>query len=366
MLFYNERKNIFASPYLDGPLKYSDAYYTNIESLKLKHITRHGRDFSIVRIPYSFKLLMQELQTMNIQMRIITDENIEQLESMSYSNNINKLLSIENIDLKNVKQERINKMQNVKQKPAILRNTPEGEIKPNTPIPQEEQIRVQESSELNPEDIGALEAKDYNIGDIVYYIEDSKKLREWIIEELDVEADAIVIVSEDLSELSEDMNIHLSEDRLLIALESQDIRKKSIFEQQKQKPQQSTDQQSTAQQSTAQQSTAQQSTAQQQQGTNTLIPSILNETINTAQETINNAQQTIQTAQKRITDNISSAFTPSPPYNPATPSSPPYNPATPSSPPFNPATPSSPPFNPNAAEEDLEGQKTIIKRRNYY
>ena len=233
-----------------------------------------------------------------------------------------------------------------------LLNTPEGEIKPNTPIPQEEQIRVQESSELNPEDIGALEAKDYNIGDIVYYIEDSKKLREWIIEELDVEADAIVIVSEDLSELSEDMNIHLSEDRLLIALESQDIRKKSIFEQQKQKPQQSTDQQSTAQQSTA----------QQQQGTNTLIPSILNETINTAQETINNAQQTIQTAQKRITDNISSAFTPSPPYNPATPSSPPYNPATPSSPPFNPATPSSPPFNPNAAEEDLEGQKTIIKK----
>lgn len=294
-------------------------------------------------------------------MRIITDENIEQLESMSYSNNINKLLSIENIDLKNIKQERINKMQNVKQKPAILRNTPEGEIKPNTPIPQEEQIRVQESSELNPEDIGALEAKDYNIGDIVYYIEDSKKLREWIIEELDVESDVIVIVSDDLSELSEDMNIHLSEDRLLIALESEDIRKKSIFQQQQQqKPQQITGQQSTVQ--------------PQQQGTNTLIPSVLNETINTAQETINNAQQTIQTAQKRITENISSAFTPSPPYNPAVPSSPAYNPATTSSPPYNPAapssppftigsyTPSSPPYNPNAAEEDLEGQKTIIKK----
>ena len=34
---------------------------------------------------------MQELQTMNIQMRIITEKNIDQLESLSYSNNINKL-----------------------------------------------------------------------------------------------------------------------------------------------------------------------------------------------------------------------------------------------------------------------------------
>ena len=353
---YNERKNIFASPYLDGPLKYTDAYYTNIESLKLKHITRHGRDFSIVRIPYSFKLLMQELQTMNIQMRIITDDNIEQLESMSYSNNINKLLSIENVDLKNVKQERIKKMQNVKQKPAVLRNIPEGEVETKSPIQQEEQVRKQEFSELKPEDTGALEAKEYNIGDIVYYIEDSKKLREWIIEELDVESDVIVINSQDISELSDDMKVHLSDDRLVIALESEDIRKKSIFEkQQQQKPEESA----------AQQSTTQESTSQQQQGTNTLIPSVLNETINTAQETINNAQQTIQTAQKRITDNISSALTLSPPYNPATPSSSPYNPKSPSSsPPFTLGsyTPASPPFNPNEGEEDLEGQKTIIKK----
>jgi len=57
-----------------------------------------------LRIPYSFKLLIQELQAMNIQMRIITDENVDQLLSMSYSNNINKLLhneqerSTENMD----------------------------------------------------------------------------------------------------------------------------------------------------------------------------------------------------------------------------------------------------------------------------
>jgi hypothetical protein len=45
-----------------------------------------------VQIPYSFKLLIQELQTMNCVMRIITEDNINQIESMSFSNNY-KLLS---------------------------------------------------------------------------------------------------------------------------------------------------------------------------------------------------------------------------------------------------------------------------------
>jgi hypothetical protein len=35
---------------------------------------------------------MQELQTINMQMRIITEDNIEQMENMSYSKNISKLL----------------------------------------------------------------------------------------------------------------------------------------------------------------------------------------------------------------------------------------------------------------------------------
>jgi hypothetical protein len=39
---------------------------------------------------------------MNVQMRIITDENIDQLTSMSYSNNINKLLKTDEKDIKNV------------------------------------------------------------------------------------------------------------------------------------------------------------------------------------------------------------------------------------------------------------------------
>ena len=59
--------------------------------MNIDKITRFGRSFSIVRVPYSFKLLMQELMTMNVSMRIITEDNIDQLDSMSYSKTINKL-----------------------------------------------------------------------------------------------------------------------------------------------------------------------------------------------------------------------------------------------------------------------------------
>ncbi len=86
---YNESKNLFLSPYADGPIK----FHTNPDgTMAIQNLTKYGRSFSLVRIPYSFKLLIQELQIMNVQMRIITDENVDQLMSMSYSNNISKLL----------------------------------------------------------------------------------------------------------------------------------------------------------------------------------------------------------------------------------------------------------------------------------
>jgi len=93
---YNEDRNLFLSPYADGPINFS----TNPDGTQnITNLSRFGRSFSILRIPYSLKLLIQELQVMNVQMRIITDENVDQLLSMSYSNNINKLLN-ESGDLK--------------------------------------------------------------------------------------------------------------------------------------------------------------------------------------------------------------------------------------------------------------------------
>jgi len=86
---YNEPLNLFLSPHIDGPIKYKG---TIDGKINIENLSRFGRSFSIVRIPYTLKLLIQELQVMNVQMRIITESNIDQLVTMSYSNNVNKLL----------------------------------------------------------------------------------------------------------------------------------------------------------------------------------------------------------------------------------------------------------------------------------
>jgi DNA-directed RNA polymerase II subunit RPB2 len=86
---YNESYNLFLSPFADGPIKFNG---TLSDSLNIENVSKFGKSFSIVRVPYAFKLLIQELQTMNIQLRIITEENVNQLTSMSFSDNIEKLL----------------------------------------------------------------------------------------------------------------------------------------------------------------------------------------------------------------------------------------------------------------------------------
>jgi DNA-directed RNA polymerase II subunit RPB2 len=94
---YNPSQNIFLSPLADGPLQFKDSL-TGDKVIEVK--TVYGRSFSIVRIPYSLKLLIQELQVMNVQMRLITEENIDQLTNLSYgSGNLNKLLTAEGEEL---------------------------------------------------------------------------------------------------------------------------------------------------------------------------------------------------------------------------------------------------------------------------
>jgi hypothetical protein len=92
---YNPDNDVFMSPMADGPIQFNDALTDNP---KLVNITRFGRSFSVVQIPYSLKLLMQELQTMNCVMRVITEDNIDQIESMSFSDNY-KILSGQTQDI---------------------------------------------------------------------------------------------------------------------------------------------------------------------------------------------------------------------------------------------------------------------------
>jgi hypothetical protein len=99
---YNPAQNLFMSPMVDGPIQFSGSLTDAAASggaagagaagASVVHMTKFGRSFSIVRIPYCLKLLMQELIVMNVQMRIITEDNIDQLPSMSYSKNVYKVL----------------------------------------------------------------------------------------------------------------------------------------------------------------------------------------------------------------------------------------------------------------------------------
>ena len=75
---YNESYNLFLSPIADGPIRFSGSLTDN---LNIQNVSKFGRSFSILRIPYAFKLLMQELSTMNVQMRIITKDNIDQIST---------------------------------------------------------------------------------------------------------------------------------------------------------------------------------------------------------------------------------------------------------------------------------------------
>jgi DNA-directed RNA polymerase II subunit RPB2 len=97
---YNPSKNLFLSPMADGPIKFVGSIAEN--NIKVENITKHGRSFSIVCIPYTLKLLIQELQCANVALRIITDDNIEQIENMSFSKNIDLLLRKEDITVESI------------------------------------------------------------------------------------------------------------------------------------------------------------------------------------------------------------------------------------------------------------------------
>ena len=86
---YNPDINLFIGPMADGPIKFTGVLDDN---LNIEKITKYGRSFSLLRVPYAFKLLIQELATLNIQMRIITDKNIDQLLNLSFTHTVDTIL----------------------------------------------------------------------------------------------------------------------------------------------------------------------------------------------------------------------------------------------------------------------------------
>ena len=134
MAIYNPDKKLFISPMVDGPIKFSGSIDGN--NMNIINVTKHGRDFSIVDVPYSFKLLLQELNTINMQMRIITDDNIDHLENMTFSNNM-ELLGVGGSNNYRIKVKQMENEQLIENKtPSPEGDTPD--IPPSDTPPMEE------------------------------------------------------------------------------------------------------------------------------------------------------------------------------------------------------------------------------------
>ena len=112
---YNPSKDILFSPMVDGPIQYTSTTGGEVSGTQQVHVlSKYGRDFSIVAVPYAFKLFMHELMAMNIRMCIITEDNISQIENMGFSNSLDSLLFQKNAVPKMV----------IDQTRAILANQP--------------------------------------------------------------------------------------------------------------------------------------------------------------------------------------------------------------------------------------------------
>ena len=98
---YNPRQKLLFSPMADGPVQYTGSLETG--DMKLQQVTQHGRSFSLVKIPYVMKLFMQEMLAIGVQMRLITEDNIQQMENMSFSHNLDLIMASESHNQPQVK-----------------------------------------------------------------------------------------------------------------------------------------------------------------------------------------------------------------------------------------------------------------------
>jgi DNA-directed RNA polymerase II subunit RPB2 len=151
---YNPEKNLFLSPLADGPIKYTDAL--DGKSMNVEQVTKYGRSFSIVRVPYVFKLFMQELQTMNIRMALITEDNVNQFDSMNFSANISLLSGLKTPnDIVKQMIENKDAEEIVKRNKQVFRKIGKQEYTPEYAKPDV----LPTITPPNPSNVGILEAK---------------------------------------------------------------------------------------------------------------------------------------------------------------------------------------------------------------
>lgn len=91
---YNPAKHLFMSPMVDGPVQFTENL-SNSTTMEIRQVSKHGRSFSVICAPYAFKMLLQELLTANVALRLITDDSLPQLElAIKHSDETNKRLKL--------------------------------------------------------------------------------------------------------------------------------------------------------------------------------------------------------------------------------------------------------------------------------
>lgn len=153
LAIYNPTKKRFLSPMADGPLQFFKGE-TSSTGYTLETVSKYGRKFSLVEVPYSLKLLIQELQAINVQLRIITEDNIDQMENMAFSDNIGRLT----IDPNMTPEKLVASIKNVLQVAEPPLRTPlplveEPELTPDYPETSPAYVPPVEEVELSPESL---------------------------------------------------------------------------------------------------------------------------------------------------------------------------------------------------------------------
>ena len=209
---FNKALNIFYSPFVDGPIHFTK----DTAGLPILDVfSKYGRSFSIVRIPYSLKLLIQELQVMNIQMRIITEKNIDQLMNMSYqSKNLERLIEYHGSEtiqarLKDlIEKETTSPEVDLSTERELFIKLYKREMKAKvheTPLIQEPEV-----PEVVEEDVPVIE-----VGSEVVLINDNVVNRKWNV--MKILGNDVLIQTSDISEVPTYGKFNKTRDRVIVA-----------------------------------------------------------------------------------------------------------------------------------------------------
>lgn len=178
---YNVKQQKFYSPLLDGPIELSEPINNKSELL---NVSKFGMSFSIIKIPYCLKLLIQELQTMNISIKLITEDNINQLCNMNYS-----------IDINSYEEGKTN----AEKHDRYMKNDREIYDKR---IQDADDLRLLREKEQYVYETPEKIKYKYNKGERVVYIKDIKPDREWYISAI-LDDENIAIKSNDLENIDQ-------------------------------------------------------------------------------------------------------------------------------------------------------------------